>query len=139
MKNLALRYVEDLCAALRATPGLVATVETSPARAVSAEAQQVLLVQLGAESVEGVSPPRVIRKREIHLVVHTRAEDHMALVEQVFEQAHPVIMGYDGQNVLMVSEFGTDEAKFAESDLRRQVVTKRYHITYQTDEHALGH
>lgn len=139
MKNLALRYVQDLCAAFSATPGLTAVVESSPARAVSLDAPQVLLVQLGAESIEGVAPPRVTRQREIQLIVHTRGDDHLALTEQVFEQAHPVIMAYADPNIVMVAEFGTDDAKYANGDLRRQVVTKRYRITYQTDENALGY
>lgn len=137
MTTLAMQYVEDLRAALKAAPGFPAEVESSPVRAVAREAPMVISVQLGGESVESLNSPRVTRVREIHILVHTAGDDHQALAEKVFELAHPVVMAYDGPNVVEVIEFGTDEPKYVNGDLRRQVVNKRYRITYQTDEHAL--
>lgn len=137
MTTLALTYVQELRDALQA-PGFPAAMEPSPVRAISREDAQVVSVQLGAESVEGSAIPRVTRVREIHLIVHTCGDDHLALAEAVFEAAHPLVMGYGGQNVVAVAEFGTDEPKYANGDLRRQVVTRRYRITYQTDEQSLS-
>lgn len=139
MTSLAQQYVLELRLALEGAPGgFPAAVEASPVRAISREDPMVVSVQLGAESVQELSPPRVSRVREIHLIVHTCGDDHLELSERVFEAAHPVVMGYGGPNVVSVAEFGTDEPKFANGDLRRQVVTKRYRITYQTDEHSLS-
>lgn len=139
MTTLALRYVNDLRAALEAAPEFLAVVESSPVRAIGREEPMVISVQLGAESVESVHMPRATRTREIHVLVHTAGDEHQAMAEQVFEQAHPVIMAYAGPNVVGIAEFGTDEPKYVNGDLRRQVVNKRYRITYQTDEDSLSH
>ena len=95
-------------------------------------------VQLGAESIQELLSPRVTRVREIHLIVHTCGDDHLQLAEEVFEAAQPIVMGYSGPNMVSIVEFGTDEPKYANGDLRRQVVTKRYRITYQTDDLELS-
>lgn len=140
MISLAQRYVLDLRQALTEASGagFPAQVEPSPVRAVSREDPMVVSVQLGAESIQELSTPRVTRLREIHLIVHTCGDDHLELAERVFAAAHPIVMGYAGPNMVSIAEFGTDEPKYANGDLRRQVVTKRYRITYQTDEHSLG-
>jgi hypothetical protein len=137
MTTLAMQYVLDLRAALEAAPGFPAEVESSPVRAIARETPMVISVQLGGESVESIHPPRATRVREIHVLVHTAGDDHQAMAENVFEQAHPVVIAYAGPNVVEVAEFGTDEPKYVNGDLRRQVVNKRYRITYQTDEHSL--
>ncbi|MFY3138009.1 hypothetical protein ACOTFF_15780 [Achromobacter xylosoxidans] len=139
MTSLAQRYVEDLRSALAGASGdFPAAVENSPMRAISREDPKVVSVQLGAESIQELLSPRVTRVREIHLIVHTCGDDHLQLAEEVFEAAQPIVMGYSGPNMVSIVEFGTDEPKYANGDLRRQVVTKRYRITYQTDEHSLG-
>ncbi|MGV2895048.1 hypothetical protein ACNPPY_04595 [Achromobacter sp. AGC78] len=137
MTTLALTYVQELRAALKVA-GFPAVMEPSPVRAITREDPRVVSVQLGAESVESMAVPRVTRVREIHLIVHTCGDDHLELAEDVFEAAHPLVMGYSGPNVIAVAEFGTDEPKYANGDLRRQVVTRRYRITYQTDEQSLS-
>ncbi|MHA7123441.1 hypothetical protein ACWV16_22365 [Achromobacter xylosoxidans] len=139
MTSLAQRYVGDLRLALAgASEGFPAAVENSPMRAISREDPKVVSVQLGAESIQELLSPRVTRVREIHLIVHTCGDDHLQLAEEVFEAAQPIVMGYSGPNMVSIVEFGTDEPKYANGDLRRQMVTKRYRITYQTDEHSLG-
>lgn len=138
MTTLAMLYVKELRAALEAAPGFGAVVESSPVRAVTRDESKVISVQLGGESVESVNTPRATRVREIHVLVHTAGDTHQEMAEEVFEQAHPIIMRYAGQNIVQVAEFGTDEPKYVNGDLRRQVVNKRYRITYQTDEHSLS-
>lgn len=138
MTTLAMQYVTGLRAALEAAAGFAATVESSPVRAVARDEPKVISVQLGGESVEDVNTPRATRVREIHVLVHTAGDDHQEMAEEVFEQAHPIIMQYTGPNVVEVAEFGTDEPKYVNGDLRRQVVNKRYRITYQTYEDSLS-
>ncbi|MHC0506400.1 hypothetical protein [Achromobacter aegrifaciens] len=138
MTTLAMRYVNDLRTALRQELAGAAEVESSPVRAIAREEPRVISVQLGGESVESINTPRVTRVREIHVLVHTAGDDHQAMAEEVFERAHPVVMVYQGPNIVEIAEFGTDEPKYVNGDLRRQVVNKRYRITYQSDELSLS-
>jgi len=131
-------YIKGLIAALRATPGFPGDIEESPVRAISRDRPQVLSIRPGAEAISADSPhDRSTRVREIHVVVHTAGEDQVDLAEEVFEAAHPIIMTFEAEDLVAIEEHSTDEPKYANGDLTRQVVTRRYRFTYQTGAHAL--
>ncbi|GAA5231751.1 hypothetical protein FOZ76_14495 [Verticiella sediminum] len=138
MTTLVQTYVEGLRAELIAAPGFPAEVESSPVRASTRQRPQVVTLLLGLETVADGSISRVNRAREVHLLVHTAGEDHIELSESVFEAAHPLVMGFSAPGIVGIQELRTDEPKYANGDLLRQVVTRRYLITYQTDEHSLS-
>lgn len=130
-------YITGLIEAFENTPGFPARIEKSPVRALNRQDARVLSVLPGAESVQDSPVSMATREREILLVVHTAGDEHLDLAEAVFEAAHPIVMGFAAEGLVSVSEHGTDEPKYANGDLTRQVVTKRYRFIYQTDEHSL--
>ena len=138
MTTLVEAYIDGIRSALRDAPSFPGFVESSPVRAMTREEHQVVCVLPGAESVVGGGIGRSTRVREIHLVAHTAGDEHLSLAEAIFSSAHPVLMKFDAAGIVSIEEHGTDEPKYANADLRRQVVTKRYRITYQTDEHSLS-
>lgn len=137
MKTLLFVYLTGIQSMLREAENFPARVEKSPVRAMRAEDSMVVTVQPGAESVDTASGGRSTRIREIHLVAHTSGDEHLESAEQILGAAHPLIMNYAADGIVAIAEHGTDEPKYANGDLTRQVVTKRYRITYQTDEHSL--
>lgn len=138
MTTLAQRYIEGMRAALEAAPNFPARVESSPVRAHTRNETAVVSLQLGTESVEGSGTPRVTRSREVHLMVHTAGDEHLALCEGTFEAATPILMQYQAEAIVQIEELRTDEPKYANGDLTRQVVTKRFLVTYQTVDDSLS-
>lgn len=132
------RLVQGLRDALESSPGFPAIVEPSPVRAMTRKDTQTVCVLPGAEAVDAMPIGRSTRARQVHVVVHTAGDDHLELSEAVFAAAHPVLMAFEMDNLVSVEEVGTDEPKYANGDLTRQVVTRRYRVVYQTDEHSLG-
>nr|WP_218940910.1 hypothetical protein [Allopusillimonas soli] len=130
-------YIAGLIDAFESGTGFPARIEKSPVRALNREDRQVLSILPGAESVQDSPVSMATREREILLVVHTAGDEHLDLAEAVFEAAHPIVMGFTAEGLVSVNEHGTDEPKYANGDLTRQVVTKRYRLIYQTDEHSL--
>lgn len=138
MTTLVQQYIEGVRAALRASQSLPGEVEDSPVRAHTRDATAVVTVLPGREQVTQGATQCATRLREIHLVVHSAGDDHLALCEDLFEAAHPIVMAFRADNLVAVAELGTDEPRYANGDLTRQVVARRYLFTYQTDEHSLS-
>jgi len=138
MTTLFAGYLRGITDAMEASATFPAVVERSPVRAATREEARRICVLPGAESVEGTPLGRATREREILLNVHTAGDDHLELAESVLEAAHPIVMLFRAEGIVSIREFGTDEPKYANGDLSRQVVSKRYRITYQTDEHSLS-
>jgi len=131
-------YVEGVRAALRAAPGFPAKVEDSPVRAHTFVQDRVITVQPGSETVTEGATPRVNRIREIHLLVHTAGDNGLDLSESIFGAAHPIVMSFSGPGLVQVQELRTDEPRYANGDLERQVITKRYLFYYQTADDSLS-
>ena len=138
MKTRVQLYVEGVRAALRAAPGFPAEVEDSPVRAHTFIRDRVITVQLGAETVTEGATPRVNRVREIHLLVHTAGDNGLELSESIFAAAHPIVMNFSGPGLVQVQELRSDEPRYANGDLERQVITKRYLFYYQTADDSLS-
>ena len=138
MKTRVQLYVEGVRAALRAAPGFPAKVEDSPVRAHTFVQDRVITVQPGAETVTEGATPRVNRVREIHLLVHTAGDNGLDLSESIFAAAHPIVMNFFGPGLVQVQELRTDEPRYANGDLERQVITKRYLFYYQTADDSLS-
>lgn len=138
MTTLVQKYINGLRNMLRSADGFPAVIEDSPVRAYKRD-EQVVSLMPGAEKVVGGSHPKVTRQREIHLLVHTSGDEHTSLCELIFEAAHPLIMKFSFENIIQVDEVQTDEPRYANGDMTRQVVTRRYLITYQTFEDSLSH
>lgn len=138
MKTRVQLYVEGVRAALRAAPGLPAEVEDSAVRAHTFIRDKVLTVQLGAETVTEGATPRVNRVRELHVQVHTAGDNGLELSESIFAAAHPIVMNFSGPGLVQVQELRTDEPRYANGDLERQVITKRYLFYYQTADDSLS-
>lgn len=132
------RLVLGMRDALEASPDFPAAVEPSPVRAMTRQDRKTVCVLPGAEAVDAMPIGMATRARQIHVVVHTAGDDHLELSEEVFSAAHPVVMSFEMDGLVSVEEVGTDEPKYANGDLTRQVVTRRYRVVYQTDEHSLG-
>lgn len=131
-------YVKGIRAALGAVGAVPARLESSPVRAATRDAIPMLRVLPGREVVVSGSIGCTARHREVHLWLHTAGDDHLDLAERVFEAAHPIVMAFQASGLVSVEEVGTDEPKYADADLTRQVVVKRYLFIYQTDEHSLS-
>lgn len=131
-------YIRGITDALEAAAGFPAVVERSPVRAATRDEARRVCVLPGAESVESTPLGRATREREILVNVHTSGDDHLDLAEETLAAVHPIVMLFSAEGIVSIREHGTDEPKYANADLRRQVVTKRYRITYQTDEHSLS-
>ncbi|MFC3865852.1 hypothetical protein [Alcaligenes aquatilis] len=138
MKTRVQLYVEGVRAALRAAPGFPAKVEDSPVRAHTFVQDRVITVQPGSETVTEGATPRVNRVREIHLLVHTAGDNGLELSESIFAAAHPIVMNFSGPGLVQVQELRTDEPRYANGDLERQVITKRYLFYYQTADDSLS-
>lgn len=138
MKTRVQLYVEGVRAALRATPGFPAEVEDSSVRAHTFIRDRVITVQLGAETVTEGATPRVNRIRELHIQVHTAGDNGLELPESIFAAAHPIVMNFSGPGLVQIQELRTDEPRYANGDLERQVITKRYLFYYQTAEDSLS-
>lgn len=137
MTTLASQYIKELRKSLRAIVDFPALIEDSPVRAFNRDTQALCLT-LGPEKVTSASHPMVTRQRELHVQVHTSGNDHLDISEAIFQSAHPLIMRFDSSGVVQVDELQTDEPRYANGDLTRQVVTRRYLITYQTLEDSLS-
>lgn len=137
MSTLALQYVTGIRDVLLAQPHFPARIEVSPVLAAGREDTQVLSVVLGAERVVHSNMPRVTREREVHIQVRTAGDDHLPLCESVLAAAHPIVMAFRAAGIVQIEETQTDEPRYANGDLTRQLVVKRYLITYQTLEDSL--
>ena len=138
MKTRVQLYVEGVRAALRAAPQFPAKVEDSPVRAHTFVQDRVITVQPGSETVTEGATPRVNRVREIHLLVHTAGDNGLDLSESIFAAAHPIVMNFTGPGLVQVQELRTDEPRYANGDLERQVITRRYLFYYQTADDSLS-
>ncbi|HBQ90938.1 MAG TPA: hypothetical protein DD803_15995 [Alcaligenes faecalis] len=138
MKTRVQLYVEGVRAALRAEPGFPAKVEDSPVRAHTFVQDRVITVQPGSETVTEGATPRVNRVREIHLLVHTAGDNGLELSESIFAAVHPIVMNFSAPGLVQVQELRTDEPRYANGDLERQVITKRYLFYYQTADDSLS-
>lgn len=138
MTTLVQKYIQGLRNTLRTAEGFPAAIEDSPVRAYKRN-EQIVSLMPGAEKVVGASHPKVTRQREVHLLVHTSGDEHLVLCEQILEAAHPLIMNFSSENLIQVDEVQTDEPRYANGDMTRQVVTRRYLLTYQTFEDSLSH
>jgi len=138
MSTLFLEYVKGLRALLRADGSFPAKVEDSPVRASTRDDRQVICLLPGAEDVQLSAVGRSTRVRELLFVMHTSGDEHLDLAEQIAAALHPIVMLFDAPGIVQIAEHGTDEPKYVNGDLARQALTKRYRITYQTDEHSLS-
>lgn len=138
MKTRVQLYVEGVRAALRAASQVPAKVEDSPVRAHTFAQDRVITVLPGSETVTEGATPRVSRVREIHLLVHTAGDNGLDLSESIFAAAHPIVMNFSGPGLVQVQELRTDEPRYANGDLERQVITKRYLFYYQTADDSLS-
>lgn len=139
MTTYVARIVRDLQAEIGASLVGIGRVERSPYRAMTVDESRVVSVLPGRETVVEGSTSRATRVREILVGFYTTGDDHLDDSEAVQEIVHPVVMGFYLDGIVKVEELGTDEPRWPrETDGRRQMVTKRYAITYQTDEHSLS-
>ena len=137
MTTLFQTYRDGIKAAVAATAGFPAQVETSTLRAFTRD-DLVLVLHPGKEVIADEAWPRVNRVRELLCSVHASGEDREDLAEQVFEALQPIVMGYDADGIVQIEEFGTDEPRYASGDQARMLLTKRFRIVYQTDSDSLS-
>lgn len=138
MKNLVAIYIDALLARIESVPSLQGAVERSPVRAHTRDASPVITILPGREKVEEASIARVNRHREVQVLVHTSGNEHMDLCEQTFSLIHPLIMTYTADSLTQIQEIGTDDPRYSNGDLTRQVVTRRYLLSYQTADDSLS-
>lgn len=138
MKTLVQVYIDEISALIESVPELRGKVERSPVRAKDRNASPVITLLPGREKVEEASVATVNRHRELQVLVHTSGDEHMDVSERTFLIIHPIIMGYSADSLVLVQEIGTDDPRYRDGDLTRQVVTRRYLLTYQTADDSLS-
>lgn len=138
MTTLYQTFRNGIKAALIATPGLGAQVETSTLRAFT-RSETALVLHSGKEFVSDDGPIGcATRVRELLCSAQTAGDARDDVAESIFEAALPVILGYAAAGLVSIQETGTDEPKYVPGDLGRMIVTKRFLLTYQTRENSLS-
>lgn len=131
-------YRDGIKDSIEASAGFPAEVSTSTVRAFTRDEDKVLVLHAGREVIAPDGAwPRVIRIRELLCSVHTAGADRDDYAEAVFEALQPIVMQYAAPGLVKVEEFGTDEPKYLQGDLARMITTKRFRLTYQTEENSL--
>lgn len=138
MTTLVQRYLDGLYAAIESMPDFPALTERSTLRAFKRDDGPMIVIHLGKEAVLEGPWPRSNRAREVLCTAHTAGEDREDQSEAVFEALQPIVMGFTADNLVQVEEIGTDEPKYAQADLNRMAVTKRFYFTYQTAADSLS-
>lgn len=132
-------YIDALYSAVETTPGFPAKTERSTLRAFKREEPAMLVIQPGREVVSPDSSwPMSTRIREVLCTAHTAGADRDDASEAIFEALQPIVMNFSAPALVLIEEFGTDEPKYAQADLDRMAVTKRFRITYQTAADSLS-
>ncbi len=139
MTTLLRTYIDALYAEIETIPDFPARIERSTLRAFRREEYPVVVIHRGAEVISDDSPwPIVTRHRHLLVSVHGAGEDAEEDVETVFEILQPVLSRFAAAGLVQIEEAGTDEPKYAQGDLTRMVVTRRWRLTYQTQQDSLS-
>lgn len=133
-------YVADLMAQLAASADLQAlgvTVERSLFDAISNSEGSVLVVHRGRDtpvSSLGVTDRQCVVM--LTAVVRDAAPDRAA--DSIFEAAHPIVMGFDADRLLGVTEGPTGEPQAGDVEGGVGVITIQYLLQYQTAPNSLA-
>jgi hypothetical protein len=113
-------------------------VERSIYEAVGSEQPKVVVVSRGRDVVLASTIGRTTRQCDllVSAVVRDPAPDRAADV--IFERSHPIVMAFDGPDVVGIEEVGTDDPENADIDGGVGIVTMRYTIQYQTSPQSLA-
>jgi hypothetical protein len=133
-------YVAALMAQLAGSAALRAlgvTVERSVFEAISSHEGSVLVVHRGRDtpvSSLGVTDRQCVLM--LTAVVRDASPDRAA--DSIFEAAHPIVMGFDADRLLGVTEGPTGEPQAGDVEGGVGVITIQYLLQYQTAPNSLA-
>ena len=131
---------EELIAALiQSLSGLpdICPVYRSREQAFSHEELPVLVVSRGKESVNDQNLGYVDRTCEVLVSVFSRGNDPEIEADNVLEKIHPLVMTFNGHDILSIDEIGTDQPDYEFFDDNLCRVTVHYAIRYRTIPNTL--
>jgi len=129
------RYINELVAALQAA-GVPAEVSTTIDGAFSREEGAVLVLHRGREVPAASASGSTVRECELRISTVTRGDDPEQAADDVMEVVHPILMAFKSTALMMVSEQGTDEPKYADGKVC--LITTHYIMKYATGPKTLG-
>ncbi|ALP62394.1 hypothetical protein [Paraburkholderia caribensis] len=140
MTTIRETFVSSIMDALKSDAQLQSSgvvVERSIYEAVDREEPKVVVVSRGRDIVLASTIGRTTRQCDllVSAVVRDPAPDRAADV--IFERSHPIVMAFDGPEIVGVEEVTTDEPETADIDGGVGIVTMRYTIQYQTPPNSL--
>lgn len=131
-------YIDALYDSIEALVPVINT-ERSPTLAIRREDCPVVVVHRGAEIISDDSPwPMSTRHRQLLVTVHGAGDGAEDDIDAVFAKLQPIFANFVADGVVQLEELGTDEPKYANKDLTRALVTRRWRLTYQTRQDSLS-
>jgi len=132
------QMIDALYQAIEAIEDFPARLERSPIRAITRNEYPAVVIHRGAETVSDDSPwPLVTRIRQIYVTVHCAGDGAEDEADEIFLILQPVFANFTYEDLVITKELSTDEPRYAQGDLTRVAITRRWALTYQTKEDAL--
>lgn len=133
-------YVQSLVDRLRAdaelsTQGVI--LERSIFDAIDRNEERVLVVSRGRDVVVDTNIGRATRRCELLLSVVIRASAPDAAADEIFARTHPIVMGFDADDLEGIVEIETDEPRTTSAEGGVGVLTMKYMFEYQTATNEL--